>query len=501
MGFLYPVSCMEVLPGDTFQQNTSLLVRCSPLLAPVMHPVTVRVHHFYVPTRLVWDKFEKFITGGSDGMGDDAGTPPVTESPNSVYSQYPGGPEKVAQYPEGRAQLTVNKGSLADYFGLPVGLDYEVSALPFLAYSRVWEDYFADQDFESSSFHEFVQHPHLDWGPFPVCWEKDYFTTSRPWPQKGPDVVVPLGGMAPVIGDGIPNFYFANDVYAGGLKSGSGDDHRVLVETLGPSSDNWLKWNPTGTALSADLSGATASSINDLRRAFALQRYAEARAQYGSRYTEYLAYLGIRSSDARMNRAEFLGGGKQTISFSEVLQTGPSSTSNNDWNGVSDLYGHGIAAMRSNRYRRFFEEHGFVISVMSVRPKAMYMNGVGRMWTRETKEDYFQRELESIGQQEVHGRELHYADTNQTWGYSDRYAEYRSVPSTVAGDFRDNLDYWHLARNFGSTPPALNGQFLSASEASPRIFADQVSDHFWIMAYHNVQARRMVRRTAIGRMV
>lgn len=246
----------------------------------------------------------------------------------------------------------------------------------------------------------------------------------------------------------------------------------------------------------ADLTNASAVNVNDVRRAFALQRYQEARAQYGSRFVEYLRYLGIRPSDARLQRPEYLGGGKQTISFSEVLRTGSESTA-----PIGELAGHGIAAMRSRRYRRFFEEHGHVITLMSVRPRTMYQDGLHKMWSRRTKEDYWQKELELIGQEEVANREIYLAGPAPaaTFGYNDRYYSYRHLPSGVSGEFRDVLNYWHLGRQFAAAP-ALNASFVEC-DPTKRVHAEQTMNSLWVMVNHSIQARRMVTRKTIGRIM
>lgn len=219
---------------------------------------------------------------------------------------------------------------------------------------------------------------------------------------------------------------------------------------------------------------------------------------YGSRYTEYLRYLGVRSSDARLQRPEYLGGGKQTIAFSEILQAGTNFDANT---GVGTMRGHGITAVRSNRYRRFFEEHGLVLSLLSIRPKTMYVNGLPRMWSRSTREDYWQRELEMIGQQEILNQELYTADTGPTdvFGYQDRYADYKHIQSQVSGDFRSTLNFWHEGRTFASDV-TLNESFVLCSP-SKRIFASTATDTFWIMANHSIQARRMVRKSSVGRIM
>jgi len=473
MGDIVPIGLMEVLPGDTFQQATSLLLRVSPLLSPVMHPVHARIHHWFVPHRIIWDDWESFITGGPDGM--DASVFPTITMP-------------------GGGGATV--GSLADYLGVPTGVNsLEVSALPFRAYALIWNEWYRDQDLQTSLTIDKTSGPDTTTNTTlqRCCWEKDYFTSSRPWTQKGPEVTVPLGSSAPIVGTGDPTqVYSAADTAQKGPLYWSNTQAVTVNPNLDTAGNLLFSSNPAEIGLETDLSNADGVSINTLREAFALQRYEEARARYGSRYTEYLRYLGVRSSDARLQRPEYLGGGKQTIQFSEVLQTGTNFDANT---GVANLRGHGIGALRSNRYRRFFEEHGYIISVMSVRPKTMYVQGLPRTWNRRTKEDFWQRELQHIGQQEVLYKELYAAHStpDDTFGYQDRYDEYRRMESSVGGTFRTTLNYWHMARIFASDP-ALNATFVDC-EPTKRTNADQTSDVLWVMAYHNVQARRQIART------
>lgn len=469
MGELVPIGLTEVLPGDTVQQATSLLLRVSPLLAPVMHPVHVRVHHWFVPHRISWDNWEDFITGGPDGANNSSF--PVIKMPASTGAAV---------------------GSLSDYLGVPTGVaDLEVSALPFRAYVQIFNEWYRDQDLTTElvlSKADGVDST-TDTGLQNVAWEKDYFTSARPWTQKGPAVTVPVGGNAPVKGVAL-----ASQTYTPGPTGN-------LYETGATSPVSWGNHQQGGTniviqedanntgypGIFADLSGASAVSINDFRLAFALQRYQEARARYGSRYTEYLRYLGVRSSDARLQRPEYLGGGKQTIQFSEVLQTAEGT------NAVATLRGHGITAVRSRRYRRFFEEHGYVVSLLSVKPKTMYTQGLSRHWNRRTREDFWQRELQHIGQQEVLNKEIYAAGgtPDGIFGYQDRYDEYRRTESGVSGEFRTStLDFWHMARQFTSAP-VLNDSFVKSSPTK-RIHAVGTNDVLWIMASHSMQARRMV---------
>lgn len=473
MGKLLPVGVVEVLPGDTFQHSTSALIRLSPMAAPVMHPVSVRLDHFFVPNRLVWDQWEPFITGGPDGKNNDTiPTQNTTGADNDVM----------------------------DYFGLPPVPGIPVNAMPIRALNMIWNEYYRDQDLQIERDEDDVTLPD-------IAWEKDYFTAARPWQQKGDDVTIPVGQEAQVKGLGKLNQVFTTppgDMYeTGGQTRAYANGQHVY----GTNNDTtfWAEEDPNNPGyprIYADLATATGVDINDFRRAFAIQRFQEARARYGSRYTEYLRYLGIRPSDARLQRPEYLGGGRVKVSISEVLQTAPETSSPGGTEyGVGDMYGHGIAALRSNAYRRFFEEHGFVLSFLSLRPKAMYQDGIDKQWLRVDKEDYFQRELQHIGQQEVLNNEV-FADSvvgGEVFGYQDRYREYREHPSKISAEFRELLSYWHLGRKFGHMP-ALNGDFVKCAP-SKRIFNEQTQHCLWIAAQHRLVARRLVSRNASGRII
>lgn len=493
MGELVPIGLTEVLPGDTIQQATSALIRVSPLLAPVMHPVNVKVHHWFVPHRLVWDDWENFITGGPDG--NNASTfPTITVNSGTGWAV----------------------GSLADYLGLPTGVDdIAVSALPFRAYSKIWNEFYRDQDLQTALTIDTTDGADTTTNTTlqNVCWEKDYFTTARPWTQKGDEVTMPLGTEADVYGRTQDNSTNRGNVFQQYNTTNTAAQYGQVNKTGGAltidvQNFGGMDAGDTAVGLSlgtpgqyaaagsdylppyADLTNATAATINELRYAFALQRYKEARARYGSRYTEYLRYYGIRSSDARLQRPEYLGGGKQTIQFSEVLQTGVTTSGNTA--GVGSLRGHGIGAMRSNRYRKFFEEHGYVVSLLSVQPKTMYFEGIPKTWLRATKEDFFQKELERVGQGEVLNKELYaaHATPNGVFGYQDRYDEYRRAESTISGEFRSTLNFWHYARDF-SSDPALNATFVSSNPTN-RVYQSTSTDQLWIMANHSIQARRML---------
>lgn len=468
MGELVPIGMFEVLPGDSVQQSTNCLVRAAPLLAPVMHPVDVRIHHWYVPYRLIWEDFEDFITGGPDGMD------------NSTFPTVGLG--------------TIAQGSLGDYLGVPLGNlgAQQGSALPFRAYANIYNEFYRDQDLQTAlglsiaSGLDGITSTTLQ----NIGWEKDYFTSARPWEQKGPAITIPLGTTAPVVADGNTLTYKTlTDAFTGDRGVNANTGAAVVVGGAAPGATRPLSWG-SQTGLETDLSAASAITINLLREAMALQRFEEARSRFGSRYVEYLRYLGVRSSDARLQRPEYLGGGRQTISFSEVLQTAEGT------NPVGEMRGHGIAGLRSNRYRRYFEEHGLVMSLLSVRPKTIYMQGLSRMWNRRTKEDFWQKELEAIGQQSVLNKEVYalHATPEGTFGFQDRYDEYRRQESSVSGEFRTStLNHWHMARDFASDP-ALNATFVK-SVPTERTFAVPSEDVLYVYAKHSIQARRLVAQT------
>lgn len=476
MGKLVPVGLIETLPGDTFQISSSALIRVSPLAAPVMHPVDVRLHHFFVPHRLVWDGWEDFITGGPDGMNADTIPTRVVECASGA-----------------------NQGTIADYFGIPTdntgATDVTISDLPFRGYNLIWNEWFRDQDLQTERSLSDATTADIGWG-------KDYFTTARPWTQKGPEITLPLGTDAPI--------RYNTNFGAGG--SAADDQYSVAVEgssggafhhnaTIGGADTV----NPTGSKANmyADLSQAGQITVNDFRRGFALQRYEEARARYGSRYTEYLRYLGVRPSDARLQRPELLGSARARLNFSEVLQTAEATNAERESYGVGDLYGHGIAGLRSRPARRFIEEHGYIFSLLSVRPKGIYMNGVPRTFLRSTKEDFWQKELEFIGQQEVWKDEIWADGSNggqgNVWGYQDRYREYRENFSSVHGEFRTLLNYWHMARDLPPTT-TLNDDFVKCVPTT-RIYNVQDNDVLWCMVNNHVVARRLVSRSAYARIL
>lgn len=478
MGKLIPLTWYEALPSDSFQHQTSCLIRVSPLLSPVMHPVRVRLHHFFVPYRIIWDDFEDFITGGDDG--EDDSVHPYIET------------------------ATINEGDLQDYMGIPPGTHgLAYNALPFRAYAKIWNEYYRDPDLgtelviDTTSGEDSTTELDIQ----SVCWEKDYFTTARLTQQKGDDLYIPLGSQAPVkgIGKGSQNYGQTNqNVYE---TDGSSTRQYASAQLIHNGADEafYVEQDPSNSGypnIYADLSEATGISVNDLREYLARQRMMEARSRYGNKYEDYLRYMGVRPQDARLGNPEFLAGGSNVIQFSEVLRTGSDSVGSDV---IGEMKGHGIAAIRSNRFRRFIPEHGLVMTLMSVVPKAIYTTTFTKPWFRETKEDYFQKELQFLGDEEVYNKEIEvdHATPEGTFGFQQKYDSYRYLPSTIAGEFRSTLNYWHYGREFAADP-SLNEAFVTATPTK-RVNASTDTDCLYVMAQHSIQARRQIKRAPMPR--
>lgn len=460
MGDLIPILCQEIVPGDRFRVNTEMLMRLAPMVSPVMHRVNVYTHFFFVPNRLIWPEWEKFITGGEDGL------------------QAPNFPRLLLAED---VKSSLKKGSLADYFGVPpvdqtkvITNDMSVSSLPFLAYHKIYDDYYRDQNLEAPVFPLANASRAEQLKLRKRAWEKDYFTSCLPWAQRGGEVTLPSEHE---ITYKVPATNTTGNTTAGNVTIAA--DGRLLAPAGSLGIDNI-------EAIDENI------TLNELRKAVKLQEWLEKSARFGSRYIEQiLAHFGVRSSDHRLQRPEFLGGGKAPVVISEVLSTVESSTT-----PQGNMAGHGISTADSNRFAKYFEEHGFIIGIMSVLPRTAYQQGLDRHFMKFDKFDYFWPEFAQLGEQEVQLREL-FHDWNvvnntdlKLFGYQSRYAEYKYAQSTVHGDFRDNLSFWHMGRVFANEP-ALNNTFIKA-DPTHRIFAveDDTVHKLYVQLYHNIQALR-----------
>lgn len=513
-GKIIPVLLEDCVPGDIFKCSTAADIKLFPTLAPLRQGIEVRIDYFFVPNRLLWNDWQNFITGGPEGTDE-----PVHPVINL------------------QAQSDNVVGNLIDYFGLPpyiaegqrgnerqlTPIAEDINALPFRAYRLIWNEYYRDQNLQDEEDIDLGSGEDLLTGTTLLYrgFKKDYFTSALPWTQRGPQVTIPIGGDAPVDGflkfgdeDGI---FRTEDQYqysVPGMPSGGDDtlwidsdganygqfktshndatiEHYHDIST--PSQQDWSR-------VSADLSEASGISINELRRLNAVQKWLERNARAGSRYIEQiLSHFGVRTPDFRLDRPEYLGGNKQVIGMAEVLQTSETAGSPQ---GSRAGVGFGNMMAKCRKYR--VDEHGLVLGLMSIIPASnMYVDGIPRMWTRNSKFDYYFPEFQNLGEQAINNKEIFgYVaggiDPNATFGYTPRYAEYRYHPSRVTGLMRTNMAYWHMARIFNSQPN-LNANFVNTSsslEDFDRLFPtdESLGDRFIITLQHYERLKRPMQK-------
>ena len=514
MGELVPIMCMPVVPGDKFRVKTESLVRLAPLVAPMMHRVNVFTHYFFVPNRLVWNEWEDFITKGVDGedvpvfpkiqlTGRSATDVPLSDSSLWDYLGLPS-----IKSVGGNSVLTPSANAVA----VPEG--FEVSALPFRAYQLIYNEYYRDQNLTDPvpfSLASGVTSSSMDLSVLLTlrrrAWEKDYFTSALPWLQRGPEVSVPVqganGSMDVVYDQGSSNRQVWRDyegrdfthgvAFPGQFVATTGEtlETAYLVGVDRGTNNRGPELDPNGTLkVNVDEMGI---NINDLRTSNALQRWFERNARGGSRYIEQiLSHFGVRSSDARLQRPQFLGGGRMPISVSEVLQT----SSTDETSPQANMAGHGISAGINNGFKHYFEEHGYIIGIMSITPRSGYQQGVPRDFTKFDNMDFYFPEFAHLSEQEIKNQELFVSDDKTynegTFGYVPRYAEYKYHQSEAHGDFRGNLSFWHLNRIFEDRPN-LNTTLVECNPSN-RVFAtsETADDKFWVQLYQDVKALRLM---------
>jgi len=469
MGYLYPQLVKEVLPGDQINLQTSKLARFMPMIAPVMHRMDVSMHYFFVPNRILWDNWEKFITDANSGAvlpymiyRDGFNTQPATQNANSVkFLDYMG----VPPFPLGGTE------------------DQNINALPLAAYQCIWNEYYRDQNLQAPVEYKLIDgnNSGSSWTRNAEltklrkrAWEHDYFTASLPFAQKGAAVDIPLGEF--------PQNVPVQTTTSGGTILNGSTNQTVLEGDGSPLAPNTLFAATEGIELAP-------TTINDLRRAFRLQEWLEKNARGGTRYIEnILTHFGVKSSDKRLQRPEYITGVKSPVVISEIVNT----TGAVDGLPQGNMAGHGISVSSGRSGSYFCEEHGYIIGVMSVMPKTAYQQGIPKTYLKNDTLDFFWPSFAHIGEQEVTNNEIYaYTDqANQTFGYVPRYAEYKYMPSRVAGDFRTTLDYWHLGRIFAEDPQ-LNGAFIECNP-DKRIFAvdDPEGDSLYCHVLNKIKAVR-----------
>lgn len=468
-GYLIPVLVDEVLPGDTVNCRMHAFARVNTMLTPIMDNMFLDSFFFAVPYRLVWTNFHKFM-GAQDDPGDSTDfTLPTMTAPGA------GG---------------VAENSLSDYFGIPTKVNsLEFVSLWHRAYNLCFNEWFRDENLQDSVVVDKDDGPdtYTDYVLLQRGKRHDYFTSCLPWAQKGTAVDIPLGTSAPIYRRDASNAY--THAYQ---KGGNSDALSANVQiSSGRLTDgtNYITLAPYESGDSqwlANLSTATAATINSLREAFQLQRLYERDARGGTRYTEIIrSHFGVLSPDARLQRPEYLGGGSQPISVHPVAQTESSDASTPQ----GELTAFGTASVQGHGFTKSFTEHCLIIGLVSVRADLTYQQGLDRMFSRSTRWDLYWPSLAHIGEQAVLNKEL-YCDgsgnDDLTFGYQERYAEYRFKPSRITGQLRSNctssLDMWHVSQEFGSLP-TLNTTFIKDTPPIDRVIATPGEPHMMFDSY------------------
>lgn len=509
-GKLIPFYVDEVLPGDTFNVNTAAIVRMSTPKYPVMDDAFIDFYYFYCPNRILWDNFKQF-------MGEVEQTPWMPKKDYKV-------PTIVVNGKEGNPEPY--EGSILDYMGVPTLIKnvFKVNALPIRAYVKIWNEFFRDENVdnaaiiktddsninyqdgkESESDIDQILIKAIGGGRcLPVNKFHDYFTSCLPYPQRGPAVTLPMGGNAPVEFFNDSNLTqeapLNRDVYMNGTGEATprisqwpqmNGGMTVLIDGATTSGGT----TKTGGYLGANLSSITAATINDLRKAVAVQQYYEALARGGSRYREQVQALwDVTISDKTVQIPEYLGGGRYHININQIVQT-----AENDKSPLGETGAMSVTPINESSFTKSFEEHGFVIGVCCVRHNRSYQQGLERFWSRVDRLDYYVPQFANLGEQPVKKKEIMLTGTatdEETFGYQEAWADYRMKPNRVSGLMRSNatgtLDFWHYADNYSTVPTLSQGWMGEGkTEIARTLIVQDEPQFFGAIRVANKTTRRM----------
>lgn len=486
-GWLVPVMWDSILPGDTINLNMTAMARLATPKFPLMDNMYLDTHFFFVPTRLIWENFRKFCGEQEDpGASIDYTIPILTGA---------------APISDADGDLTTTNGRISvllNYLGVPQDIapdDVDISALPYRAYSRIYSEWFRDQNIIDSTNLSIDDGPdNVGGGTDQVLLQRrgkrfDYFTQALPWPQKGDAVSIPIGTVADVVTTGT-DIHFANSSDSDFLMQTSAIDTDMHNNASPQASVNIQFGDPTG--LETDLSSATASTVNDLREAFQVQRLLERDARSGTRYSELVKnHFGVQFYDSSY-RPEYLGGGSQRIGITPVPAT-TELTRN-----VGDLGAYGVSVGSNHGFTKSFVEHGIIMGIVSIRADLTYQQGLNRHFSHSTRYDYYWPSLAHLGEQSLMSKELFCdgsAGDNDVFGYVPRYDEYRHKPSQISGKFMSlsntPLDSWHLSQEF-LTRPTLSQTFIEENPPLDRVIQVDTEPHFILDTYFDYKHARCI---------
>lgn len=508
VGYLVPFYRQEILPGDTFSLSATLFGRlASPLSYPIMDNMFIDTFYFFVPNRLLWEHWQQFM-GERDTLAEI-----MTPTDYLVPVLSDDGDDPLHE---------VSEGSLSHYLGLPLTANnapsyvrdnlMEMNALYHRAYNLIWNEFFRDQNLQEKVTVDTSDGPdQTAYTLLKRCKKHDYFTSALPWLQKGPAIQLPLGGTAPVVGDGINALRFYDGTEGGALYQDASQQVSISKEASGmligatvsqtPMSSGvkafGITTNAASSGLVANLSTATASTINELREAFQLQRMLERDARGGTRYTEIIkAHFNVISPDYRLQRPEYLGGSSDRIHVNPVQQTSESTANSKQGNQAA------FATFLSNGgFNKSFTEHGVILGIVNVRADITYQQGIPRDFMRRTRLDYYWPALSHLGEQEVYKGEIYAQGDDGTllnpdkdvWAYQERYAEYRYKPSQISGLFASEsnlpLDAWHLSEELSGVPP-LNSSWIQDATPITRVIAVTSQPQIIFDSYLRIRAAR-----------